>query len=188
MPIACRTCGNQNPDGTTYCQYCGAGFQPAAGATPPYGYPPPGPAAGTGATPGPGGPAWPVVASPQPAYHRYNPAGRALQSARPALGEVKDPSTGLLLELIPGFFGFLGIGRIWAGDVSLGIGLLLGYWAVWTIAILLIVFSLGILAVCLGPLLFVLYFAAPIASGLILQKELRARQFRAPVAPPVSPF
>lgn len=181
MAIACRTCGNENPDGAAYCQYCGAGLQqarpPLAAYPQPVPAPPPAPAP------------YPQPTASAPGYQQ--PSGGAFQPQVPARLPApavypqvvvaapvgyKDPSTGLLLEMIPGFFGFLGIGRMWAGEVGLGVGLLLGYWAVWFICGLLIVLTVGILGICLGPLLFVLYFAAPITSGILLQKKLKQQQ------------
>lgn len=202
MAIACRTCGNENPEGAAYCQYCGAGLQQA---TPPLAsYPQP-------AQPPNAAPAQPQAQGsyqpPAPGYQQSygqpygQPYGGAFQPpapmpARPAYPPVvvaaatpmgyKDPSTGLLLEMLPGFFGFLGIGRLWAGEVGVGLALLFGYWAVWFICGLLIVASIGILAICLGPLLFVLYFAAPITSGIMLQKKLKLQQ-QLPVST-VQPF
>lgn len=55
----------------------------------------------------------------------YAPAGdpRALAPL------VKDPTLAVLLELLPGiFFQTFGIGNIYAGNVLLGIALMLGYW------------------------------------------------------------
>jgi hypothetical protein len=92
-----------------------------------------------------------------------------------ALAPAKDPSTGLLIEMLPGFFGFLGIGHLWAGDIALGLGLLIGYWCFWAIVGVLTVLMLGLL-LCFLPLFGALYFAAPIFSGLLLQKRLRQRQ------------
>lgn len=44
----------------------------------------------------------------------------------------KDRSLALVLEILPGLFGFLGFGWIYAGNTSAGIGWLIGY-LVWTI-------------------------------------------------------
>lgn len=203
MAIACRTCGNENPEGAAYCQYCGAGLQQA---TPPLAaYPQPAqPPNAAPAQPQPQG-GYQPPASGVPGYQQsygqpyggaFQPQAPAPMPARPAYPPVvvaaaatagyKDPSTGLLLEMLPGFFGFLGIGRLWAGEVGLGVGLLLGYWAIWFVSWILIIITAGILAICLGPLLFVLYFAAPITSGILLQKKLKLQQ-QLPVST-VQPF
>lgn len=47
------------------------------------------------------------------------------RTAQPVVVQ-KDATAALLLALIPGLFGFLGIGHIYLGRVGLGIGLLIG--------------------------------------------------------------
>ena len=145
MAIDCQTCGTLNPDRSTVCEYCGAGL-------------------------------------PAPALRRDPFVQRRASQVTPAYtpsmayaGTTKDPSAGLLIELLPGLFGFLGIGYLWAGETALGIALLLGYWAFWAIVAVVTVLSFGLL-LCFFPFFFLLYFAAPIASALLLQRRLRARQ------------
>ena len=104
-----------------------------------------------------------------------------------ALTPVKDPSTGLLIEMIPGFFGFLGIGYLWAGDIALGLVLLIGYWCFWAIVGVLTVLTLGLL-LCFFPFFLLLYFAAPVISALLLQKRLRQRQAALAVAYAQRPY
>ena len=96
---------------------------------------------------------------------------------------LKDPGTGLVLEVLPAFFGFYGIGYLWAGEVGLGLALLLGNWALWfafgLFAVFFSVFTFGLGLLCLGPLLplaILLYLVGPVISGLALQRRLRARQ------------
>ena len=56
----------------------------------------------------------------------------------------RDPMVALLLELIGGFFGFLGIGWIYAGKPAGGIILLIGYWLLdWIVGLTLAVATLG---------------------------------------------
>ena len=81
---------------------------------------------------------------------------------------VKEPSTGLLLELL-GLFGFLGIGWMWAGETAVGVILLIGYWFFCLIEVLLFSIVIGF---CLIPC----NFAIPIGSAIILQRRLKARQ------------
>lgn len=88
---------------------------------------------------------------------------------------AKDPLIGLLIELLPGFFGFLGIGYLWAGETLLGVALLLGYWAFWTVVAVATLATLGLL-LCFLPFFVAFYFAAPIVSAVLLQRRLRARQ------------
>jgi TM2 domain-containing membrane protein YozV len=57
----------------------------------------------------------------------------------------RDPNVALALELAGGFFGFLGIGWIYAGRPGLGIALLIGYWLLdWVIGVTLSIFTLGV--------------------------------------------
>jgi len=58
--------------------------------------------------------------------------------------EKRDPFVALLLEIAGGFFGFLGIGWIYAGRVTVGVVLLICYWLLdWVIGLTLSVVSLG---------------------------------------------
>ena len=95
------------------------------------------------------------------------------------------PSAGLLIELLPGLFGFLGIGYLWAGETLLGISLLLGYWVFWTLVAVATFLPSGLL-LCFFPFLILLYFVAPVVSALALQRRLRARQSL--VVEPAAPY
>lgn len=56
----------------------------------------------------------------------------------------RDPVVALLLELIGGFFGFLGIGWIYAGRPTAGLALLVIYWLLdWIIGLMLAIGTLG---------------------------------------------
>ena len=56
----------------------------------------------------------------------------------------RDPFVALLLEIVGGFFGFLGIGWIYAGQPVMGILLLLGYWLLdWIVGVTLAVVTFG---------------------------------------------
>lgn len=207
MSVACRACGHRNPAGAAACGYCRVG----AGATPPLGTrapaapaPPHAPAGHEGvAIVGdeeyrpPAGSGW-AFERFQRAYatgqvRREYPRGaivpaRSLAPPAPPAGPVpvgalKDPGTGLVLEMLPAFFGFYGIGYLWAGEVGLGLALLLGNWALWfafgLFAVFFSVFTFGLGLLCLGPLLplvILLYFIGPVISGLALQRRLRARR------------
>lgn len=162
VTIACQTCGNQSPAGATVCHYCGAALQAPIAAPPQWSPPvvqPPALRPGAWAE---GGPV---------AYHpAYQPR---------ALLPPKDPSTGLVLELLPGLFGFLGIGRLWAGDVGIGIALLFGYWVFWALLgffiVIMSIFTLGI-AFCIVP---AVWIGVPVVSGLILRDKLARLQAQA---------
>lgn len=71
----------------------------------------------------------------------------ASYAARP----VKDRSVALILEILPGLFGLLGFGWIYAGNTGVGIAWLVGM-LVWTgIAALIAIFSVGISLICTLP-------------------------------------
>lgn len=72
-------------------------------------------------------------------------------------------------------FGFLGSGYLWAGETVLGVSLLLGYWAFWSVVAIATVLTCGLLR-CFLPFLILPFFAAPLISALALQRRLRARQ------------
>ncbi len=155
MAVGCRTCGKLNPDGAAQCQYCGAALA-AAVYQDPFVHQRPQPQQGQ-----------------QMAEASYAPPGVGF----------KDPGTGLLLEMIPGFFGFMGVGYLWAGEVGLGLAIMVGYWLFWGAFAVLAVLTLGLL-LCLLPIVIPLYIAAPIVSGIMLQRRLQARlQMAAPPTP-----
>jgi hypothetical protein len=116
--------------------------------------------------------------SPQPPQqqppYQYGQGSYGQQPyGQPPYGQPpKDPTTGLLLELI-GFLGFLGIGWIWAGETAIGIALLIGWLVLLPIYIVVCFFLMFILiGFCLLPL----PLLVPIASGIILRNRMRARQ------------
>lgn len=96
--------------------------------------------------------------------------------------ERKDPSTGFLLELIPGLFGFLGIGYLYAGRTNDGIirlaAFLIYNLLAWTaIAVL----SIIVVGLCLIPVQLAIQIGVPIWSALQLRKEM---EMAGPYAPP----
>ena len=150
MAIGCRTCGTLNPNRASSCAYCGASL-----------------------------PSTPIYRDP---FRNRRPERRDIAPYVPAVvptvvyaPAVKDPSTGLLIELVPGFFGFLGIGHLWAGETALGLALLFGYWCFWALVGVLTLLTLGLL-LCYFPFFILLYFGAPIVSALLLHGRLRRRQ------------
>ena len=175
MTVVCHTCGHQNPDGSPSCQYCGRSLEPAS--IPHHARPAQAVEAssqpqdqGGYAQPGQGG-----GYGPNPDRQQHYRGQYGMPPARPyavQLIAVKDPGTGLLLEILPGLFGFLGIGWLWAGETGIGIALLLGYWVFLFSEGLFIVFSFGLLLFCCAPL----NLAVLLASGFLLQKRLRDRQ------------
>lgn len=65
--------------------------------------------------------------------------------------QARDPFVALLLEVVGGFFGFLGIGWIYAGRSAMGILLLIVYWMLdWIIGLALAISTLGVWC-CVWP-------------------------------------
>lgn len=57
----------------------------------------------------------------------------------------RDPFIALVLEVVGGFFGFLGLGWIYAGRPAMGIALLIGYWLLdWAIGVTLSIVTIGL--------------------------------------------
>jgi TM2 domain-containing membrane protein YozV len=57
----------------------------------------------------------------------------------------RDPFVALILEFVGGFFGFLGLGWIYAGKPLEGVLLLICYWLLdWAIGLTLSIMTLGI--------------------------------------------
>ena len=57
----------------------------------------------------------------------------------------KDPFLALVLEVAGGFFGFPGIGWIYAGQVQWGLVFLIGYWLLdWALGFVLAIVTLGV--------------------------------------------
>ena len=84
-------------------------------------------------------------AQPVPVRQQPYPTGYV---ARPP----KDRSIALILEILPGLFGFLGFGWIYAGNVGAGIAWLVGM-LIWTgIAAIIALFSIGISLICTLPI------------------------------------
>jgi TM2 domain-containing membrane protein YozV len=89
--------------------------------------------------------------------------------------QVKDVDKNLafILELALGLFGFLGVGYIYAGEVSQGVLRLVLWWVLlgvaWTIIGLLTVILIGL---CLIPFMLAAQIAVPIWSAFSLKKRL----------------
>jgi TM2 domain-containing membrane protein YozV len=86
-----------------------------------------------------------------------------------------DKTAAFLLEFIPGFFGLMGIGYIYAGDIVGGI-LRLILWPLflgiaWTIIAFLMVLLIGL---CFVPVMIVIQFLVPIWSAVSLKRKLEA--------------
>lgn len=73
----------------------------------------------------------------------------------------------LILEIVLGFFGFLGIGHIYTGRLGLGIGLLVGWWFYIFVSIIVSA-ATGFLAACLF---------IPLSLGLLVFSGIKARDY-----------
>ncbi|HEY9077949.1 MAG TPA: hypothetical protein VIO61_15550 [Anaerolineaceae bacterium] len=73
--------------------------------------------------PPPAYPAGPAGAPPPPVYGQQVYTPPPVYTTRP----LKDKGMALVLEILPGLFGFLGIGWIYAGNATPGILLLVGF-------------------------------------------------------------
>jgi len=81
----------------------------------------------------------------------------------------RDPMVALLLELFGGFFGFLGIGWIYAARPALGVVLLVSYWVLdWVVGLLLAFGTLGLWC-CIWPAQNLLFGAV---SGYLVYRWL----------------
>lgn len=70
----------------------------------------------------------------------------------PPVRNTKDRSLAIILEVLPGLFGFLGFGWIYAGNTSTGLIWLIGF-LIWTIiATVISVFTGGIGVICWLPI------------------------------------
>ena len=57
----------------------------------------------------------------------------------------RDPFVALVLEVVGGFFGFLGLGWIYAGSPGWGVVLLISYWLLdWIVGLSLSAVTLGV--------------------------------------------
>ncbi len=140
----CPACGSSNPENAAFCQHCGANLSGQ----------PTNPTASSFDTPAESliPPAQPVAPqqppAPQAPYAQQINYGAYPPSPRP----LKDRSIALILEILPGLFGFYGIGRIYSGDTQTGILWLAGGLAWAFIAGLVSVFTGGIACFCTIPL------------------------------------
>jgi TM2 domain-containing membrane protein YozV len=115
---------------------------------------------------------------------------------------TKDPNTAMVIEILAGYFGFLGMGYLYAGRTAAGLLRLFGWWAFIGLAALVIIAgpftplltigtidnaaeleaSLNILSgglalmliglCCLLPVM----LATPVISGLMLKRSLSAEK------------
>jgi len=124
----CPNCGAENPDTVKFCGNCGNNL------TEPLAFPPT-----QEQQPSVQQPPQPQVGyTQQPAYYPQKPA--------------KDRSIALILEILPGLFGFLGFGWIYSGNTSTGIAWLIGFfvWDIFAVIIAVVTASFGL--ICTIPI------------------------------------
>ncbi len=103
----------------------------------------------------------------------------------------KDPNTAMIIEILAGYFGFLGIGYLYVGKTTAGLVRLIGWWVILVVLILggafgplLAVFgssmddpnagiTAGIMSLCIFGILAIVVLAVPIISGVMLKRSLR---------------
>jgi hypothetical protein len=128
----CPSCGALNPDNNVYCGNCGSKLSPAESS----------PSI-------PGQTYFNQQPSVPPQHHAgYYPPPGTYYPARP----LKDRNIALILEILPGLFGFLGFGWIYSGNTSTGIAWLVGYLFWILIAAVVIVATGGFAVFCTLPI------------------------------------
>ncbi|MDW8148165.1 MAG: TM2 domain-containing protein [Roseiflexaceae bacterium] len=150
--VTCPSCDTENPPDAHFCTHCGATIAPEPVQTP----------AETGQlAPSAPQPAAPIV-SPQDSrpigYAQQPPPNYPTPPAYPAPTypayaprPPKDRSVALILELLPGLFGFLGFGWIYSGNTSTGLLWLGGVLAWSLIAVVIFVLTAGVGCFCTVP-------------------------------------
>lgn len=83
----------------------------------------------------------------------------------------KDKSLGLILEILPGIFGFMGFGWIYANQVAAGILILIGFWVWIAIAVVISMLTGGIFLCCAFPV----QVGAIAISAIMLNKYMSNR-------------
>ena len=148
----CAACGTENPTENSFCKSCGAPLTPQA-AEPPAAFTPeipePDPLADQSSQPLPPQPA---PADPSQPVMPPQPVMPIPSLPRPQ----KDRSIALVLEIIPGLFGFLGIGWIYSGATTTGIIWLVSVLVWEIIAVIVSIASAGVGCFCTVPVNFVL--------------------------------
>jgi hypothetical protein len=112
----CPNCGAENQDTNIFCSNCGSKLTSATSVSQAQMQPPVS--------------QQPLASRPPP---DYDPRTGSYFSPKPP----KDRSVALILEILPGLFGFLGFGWIYSGNTGTGIAWLLGFlfWDVMTVII-----------------------------------------------------
>lgn len=107
--------------------------------------------------------------SPHPVQYLQSYQPVYMPTARP-----KDPNTAMVIEILAGFFGFMGIGYLYAGYTLGGLVRLLGWFFCLFMAAIMTLITLGFGLICFFPLVLI----APVVSGLLLKQKLERDQAR----------
>ncbi len=182
--IICPNCSATNPDDAQVCLSCGAPLVEGAGL--PASQPVPA-AEDEIPEPSPFVTSEPVISetvTPEPpepidanlpvAHVTMNDLIRS--SAVDSASTKKDRSLAIILEVVPGLFGFLGFGWIYSGFTGAGIAWLVGFLLWNLIALVICVFTAGIGCLCTLPINLVVLIASVIALNSQIQKH--SEQFK----------
>lgn len=97
-------------------------------------------------------------------------------AAQPPLASAKSVDTAFILELVPGLFGLLGIGYLYAGRTNEGVLRLVAWLAYLAIAgVTIAVLSTVLVGFFCLPAQLVIQVGVPIWSALTLKKEMSLR-------------
>lgn len=84
-----------------------------------------------------------------------------------------DKSIAFILELVGGIFGFLGIGYMYAGDITQGVIRLIAWFCIvvfaWIVIAVLTAFLIGI---CFIPFMLIAQIGIPVWSAFSIKKKL----------------
>ena len=167
--IICPNCSTSNPDGSQVCLNCGAPLVeaaelPASQAVSPVEdeIPEPSPFV----KPEPPEPiATNVTVVPVPVSEPLTPSKVNLDTPK------KNRSLAIILEVVPGLFGFLGIGWIYSGFTGAGIAWLVGF-LIWNmIALVICIFTVGVGCLCTLPVNLVVLIASVMALNSQIQNH-----------------
>ena len=111
------------------------------------------------------------IPEPAPAY-RAEPPLPPVSAPSPAYpAEKKDRGVALILEILPGLFGFLGIGWIYTGNLTVGISALIGFWVLIAIEVFIVIITVGFGACCVLPLNIIILAASALMLNNYIQQH-----------------
>lgn len=156
MSIPCPGCGSDNPSGTKFCTQCGVAL-PRVGKSPrevPEQYTEPMDAETAAAKGAAGVESLPeMVIRPDGLY--------VATSGEKDIVKRRSKTTGVLLEVVPGLFGFLGFGWLYAGNIGAWLAWLIAFSVFSTISVIL---DFSVLFICVHiPAHFILIAASAAA-------------------------